>query len=154
VDLVATEPTRDPYARTRRKEARLRYRIARAHLKSGDHEGYERALEELYRLGMGIDEGGKLIPIEPRSRVQALRSYLASAEKVAGVGEPAALDPALLGPPQVHFHIDVPALKEVVKAAPKPVIDVQVVPEIPTLPAPPPAPANGNGHTNGHTKEG
>lgn len=126
---AGSDANQEPYARTRRKEARLRAMVARAHIKHNIQKAYEAALAELLTLGMTRDAA----VIQARTRVQALRAYLQATQRVAGAGRPDEERDDLRAPTQILIQIGVPEVR------------ARQTPPAPALPPP---------TTNGHEGNG
>jgi hypothetical protein len=138
-------PTEDVYARTLERENRLRAMVARAHERHAEANGYDAALNEILRLGLGKDAEGNPIKISKRTRAQILRTYVQSTQKAAGVGRALDEDAVARPAPQITINLAAPRLREA-SEPPAKAADVEVKSTSP-LPLPPPA-------ANGHAKEG
>lgn len=127
------------------RDARLRARLAQAHIRAGDANGFDAAVATLVQIAVGKDENGKALKVAPRTRVQAAQALLRSAAIIMKAME-SDEDLRKGVPPQIVFNIGVPELRTVeVKA-------VETKPEPLALPPVPPAAPETNGHTNGEAK--
>lgn len=66
-----------------RREARLRLRLATAHLKAADKGAIEAAVVELVRVMSGVGKDGKPINVSPRTRMRAADALLRHATHAA-----------------------------------------------------------------------